>query len=81
MKTLLIISTMVIGCQSQYQITKQDREDFKKYPEAYLAAYGNKKAIKARRLEITDSLRKAHEMDVSKEYLEEYSNNQDQERD
>ena len=81
MKTLLIISTMVIGCQSQYQITKQDREDFKKYPESYLAAYGNKKAIKARKLEITDSLRKAHEMDVSKEYLEEYSNNQDQERD
>ena len=81
MKTLLIISTMVIGCQSQYQITKQDREDFKKYPEAYLAAYGKKEAVKAIRLEITDSLRKAHEMDVSKEYLEEYSNNQDQERD
>ena len=81
MKTLLIISTMVIGCQSQYQITKQDREDFKKYPEAYLAAYGKKEAVKARRLEITDSLRKAHEMDVSKEYLEEYSNNKDQERD
>ena len=72
---------MVIGCQSQYQITKQDREDFKKYPESYLAAYGNKKAIKARKLEITDSLRKANELDISKEYLEEYSNNQDQERD
>ena len=81
MKTLLIISTMIIGCQSQYQITKQDREDFKKYPESYLAAYGNKKAIKARKLEITDSLRKANELDISKEYLEEYSNNQDQERD
>ena len=81
MKTLILISTMVIGCQPQYQITKQDRENFKKYPESYLAAYGNKKAIKARKLEITDSLRKANELDISKEYLEEYSNNQDQERD
>ena len=81
MKKILFLSLMVIGCQSQYQLTKQDREDLKKYPESYLAAYGNKKAIKARKLEITDSLRKANELDISKEYLEEYSNNQDQERD
>lgn len=79
MKTLLLISTMVIGCQPQYQITKQDRANFKKYPESYLAAYGNKKALKARKLEITDSLRKANELDISKEYLEEQSYQNDNE--
>ena len=79
MKTLLIISTMLIGCQSHYQLTKQDREDLKKYPEGYLAAYGKKEAVKARRLEITDSLRKVHQLDLSQEYLEEQSQRSDNE--
>ena len=72
MKTLLIF-TLLVGCQSQYQLTKQDREDLKKYPHAYLAAYGKKEAVKARRLEITDSLRKVQQLDLSQEYLEEQS--------
>ena len=78
MKTILIFM-LLVGCQSQYQLTKQDREDLKKYPHAYLSAYGKKEAVKARRLEITDSIRIAHEKDLSQEYLEEQSQRSDNE--
>ena len=73
MKTIFSIITLTIitGCQPIYQLSKQDRSDLKKYPKSFLSANNKKHILKARRIEITDSLRRVQELDISQENIEE----------
>ena len=67
----IITLTIITGCQPIYQLSKQDRSDLKKYPHSFLSANNKKHILKARRIEITDSLRRVQELDISQENIEE----------
>ncbi len=77
-KTIIItLLITVISCQPIYELTNQDRKDLKTYPKSFLLANNKKKIIKARKIEITDSLRQSEESDLSLEIQEEINTGRD----
>ena len=69
---LLLTLQISVSCYTaQYTLTDNDRKDLKTYPESFLVANGKKHIVIARRLEITDSIRKAQQRDLAQEYQEE----------
>lgn len=64
---LLLAIFTLISCQPVYELTNKDRKDLETYPERFLVANGKKHIVKARKIEITDSIRKVQELDISKE--------------
>lgn len=69
---LLLTLQISVSCYTaQYTLTDNDRKDLKTYPESFLIANGKKHIVIARRLEITDSIRKAQQRDLAQEYQEE----------
>ena len=68
---LFVSLTSIFSCQNIYQLSEQDRKNYKKYPEHILINSGKLNLVRARRIEITDSLRNEMQEDLAKEYLEE----------
>ncbi len=64
---LLLAIFTLISCQPVYELTDKDRKDLETYPENFLIKNGKKNIVKARKIEITDSIRKVHELDISQE--------------
>ncbi|AFR36381.1 hypothetical protein [Riemerella anatipestifer] len=74
--TLLTAAVLLLTTCNHYQLTQEDRALLKKYPETYLSHNGYSHLVRARRLEIADSIQKAHQQDLSQEFKEEqYQNN------
>ncbi|MDO4764102.1 MAG: hypothetical protein Q4A00_06940 [Flavobacteriaceae bacterium] len=70
---LFVSFISLFSCQNIYQLSQQDREDYKKYPEHILINSGKLEVVRARRIEITDSIRRDMQEDLAQEYLEEQS--------
>lgn len=71
---LSIPFTFLLSCQNSYQLSKQDRLDYNTYPEHILIRSGKLELVKARRIEIIDSLQQDLKEDLAKEFLEEQAN-------
>lgn len=71
MKTLIPLALLLSSCSPIHTLTQEDRKLLKKYPDIILFQTGKSHLIKARNIEITDSIRKAQELDLAQEYLEE----------
>lgn len=68
---MFLIFYFLFSCKNYYVLSENDRKDLKIYPESFLIANGKKHIVIARRLEITDSIRKAQQRDLAQEYQEE----------
>ena len=68
---MFLIFYFLFSCKNYYVLSENDRKDLKIYPESFLVANGKKHIVIARRLEITDSIRKAQQRDLAQEYQEE----------
>lgn len=65
------VAVFLYSCSPIYQITEEDRKNYKKYPEVLLIENGHYKAVKAIRIEKTDSIRKDFEEDIIQEIQQE----------
>lgn len=72
MKTLYIpLALLFLSCQPSYNISKFDRKLLRENPEIVLVHSGMVDLVRARRIEIIDSLRQEHQLDIELDNYEE----------
>lgn len=73
----LMFCFFLFSCKNSYHLSRLDRQDLAKYPSHILIISGKKHIVKARNLEITDSLQVDFQNDLATEYQEEMNDLRD----